>query len=219
MNITDLFRYVWESLPFFIAIVTAVIVIILLSYRKKVKNVAKVINELNEIIKEYYSIIKEINALKTEIKDLKNLTGIEEKQAELKKQEFTIVAEDSARLNFTVKNVYTPRVLPAKIKHVTIFESKPFRKKFKKLIYVETDAPSQLIITLNGDLDKFIDLSVIIYNKKLKVKLDKENREGILKLNRIGGFYLDLLVEGIPKRVDSDLEASLSLNVKLCLPK
>lgn len=164
----------------------------------------KVVEELREAIEKYQAIAKS-----------KEVVNSEEASIKLLRQRLVAKTKTFATLTFNVKDVFTPKIALASTKPIAIYESRPFRKIFKRLIYVETDAPAFLFFTLDGDIDKFTDLKAVIYNRESKIEMNKERREGFIRLNKVGVRHFHALIEGAPKRVDSDIQASVLLGIEL----
>jgi len=64
-------------------------------------------------------------------------------------------------------------------------------------------------------MEKFSSLKVIINRGKKSIELSKTKNEEIIELNKPGRHYFDLVVTGLPNRVDNDTDVSISLRVKV----
>jgi len=203
--------------------VTIIMLAILAYYNKKLKEVDRALNELRNIIDYYCSFSEKLAEVKAKNKNRGELTSNSISNSKSKKikiaekPEAITMAEVATRFNFNIKDIYVPRIMVTSTNSLTIYESRPFRRRFKKFIYVETDAPSQLAFNLRGDIDKFDDLRIIVYNKKTRTELNKVKREAFIILRRAGKYFFDILIEGVSKRVDSDTIANISVSIELSI--
>jgi len=196
-----------------------VVVLVLLYYKKGAKKLVEISSEFDKLLKEVMAIAQELEEVRGRLSNVKAIIE-EKKEAEkaMEKRRVVALAEASFKLNFSIRDIFTPKIMMTQEKIIIdTAESTHFKRRFKKVLYVETDAPAMLSLTLNGDLDKFVDLKVFIYNKKKKLglELSKNKRTGIIPVNMIGKMNLDIEVEGIPKRTDTDIQASIILNAKM----
>ena len=201
-------------------ILVLVVVLVLLYYSKEARKLVGVSSEFDKLLKEVTAIARELEEVEDRLSNAEAI--IEGKNEEVEKvaekRRAVTLAEASFKLDFSIRDVFTPKIMMTQEKIIIdTAESTHFKRRFKKVLYVETDAPAMLSLTLNGDLDKFVDLKVFIYNKKKKLglELSKNKRTGIIPVNMIGKMNLDIEVEGIPKRTDTDIQASIILNAKM----
>jgi len=178
-------------------------------------------NALNEI-KSVETVLNNLLELITKIENTLNLSKQRKRDTEKEEtsvgscDELLTLAEESYRLLFRVKDVYTPRIEVMPVRSLEVLESHPFKKKIKKALLVETDTvPSWVVFTLGGEIEKFGSLKVIVNKGKKSVELSKTKNEEIIELNKPGRHYFDLIIAGIPNRVDSDTDVSILLRVKV----